>query len=174
MTKFWLQSAQVYLKRADCIELLDHWGCITTTNNVANFILPATNIQCEMRLSPWLFSSKVRTLSVASPIESLVARLTFHRVFISLLYTEGKVFPLQASAGPWGSGRLRLPDFLDFGHYEGGKVVTLTHRPSLPPGVFLVLISIGWVDPREHGSVGSFGKNPHWHHSESIPRPSDW
>jgi hypothetical protein len=30
---------------------------------------------------------------------------------------------------------LRLPDFLDFRHYEGGKVVTLTHRPSLPPGV---------------------------------------
>jgi hypothetical protein len=34
-----------------------------------------------------------------------------------------------------GSGRLRLADFYDFQHYEGGKVVTLTHRPSLPPGV---------------------------------------
>jgi hypothetical protein len=30
---------------------------------------------------------------------------------------------------------LQAPDFLDFRHYEGGKVVTLTHRPSLPPGV---------------------------------------
>jgi hypothetical protein len=46
----------------------------------------------------------------------------------------------------------------------GGKIVTLTHRPSLPPGVFLVLIFRGWVDPRAHGSVGSFGKNPQWHH----------
>jgi hypothetical protein len=36
---------------------------------------------------------------------------------------------------PLGSGRLRLPDFHDFRHYEGGKVVTLTHRPPLPPGV---------------------------------------
>ena len=26
-------------------------------------------------------------------------------------------------------------DPLDFQHYEGGKVVTLTHQPSLPPGV---------------------------------------
>ena len=26
-------------------------------------------------------------------------------------------------------------DLLDSRHYEGGKVVTLTHRPSLPPGV---------------------------------------
>jgi hypothetical protein len=28
----------------------------------------------------------------------------------------------------------RLLDLLDTRHYEGGKVVTLTHRPSLPPG----------------------------------------
>ena len=45
--------------------------------------------------------------------------------------------PKQVLGGP---GKLRLSDFLDFWHYEGGKVVTLTHRPPLPPGVFLVLI----------------------------------
>jgi hypothetical protein len=71
---------------------------------------------------------------------------------------KGKVFPLQAWAGPWGPGSLRLPDFYDFRHYEGGKVVTLTHWSSLPPGVLLVLIFRGWVDPRAHGSVSSFGK----------------
>jgi hypothetical protein len=85
----------------------------------------------------------------------------------------GKGFALQAGNGSRGSMRLRLLDLLDFRHYEGGKVVTLTHRPSLPPGVFLVLISRGWVDPRAHGSVGSFGKNPQRHHWGSIPRPSD-
>jgi hypothetical protein len=62
---------------------------------------------------------------------------------------------------------------LDFRHYEGGKVVTLTHRPSLPPGIFLVLIFRGWVDPRAHGSVGSFGKYPQRHYRGSIPRPSN-
>jgi hypothetical protein len=56
---------------------------------------------------------------------------------------KGKVFALQAYTGPWGTGRLKLPDFLDFRHYEGGNVVTLTHRPPLPPGVFLVLIFRG-------------------------------
>jgi hypothetical protein len=71
---------------------------------------------------------------------------------------EGKGFPLQASSGSWGSRRLRLLDLLDFRHYEGGKVVTLTHWPLSPPGVFLVLIFRGWVDPRAHGSVGCFGK----------------
>ena len=66
------------------------------------------------------------------------------RHFLLLLVKKvGKVFPLQAWTDPWGSGRLRLPDFLDFRHYEGGKVVTLTQRPFLPPGVFLVLIFRG-------------------------------
>jgi hypothetical protein len=32
---------------------------------------------------------------------------------------------------------------------EGGEVFSLTHRPPLPPGMFLVLIfTRGWVDPR--------------------------
>ena len=35
----------------------------------------------------------------------------------------------------WASGRSRLPDLLDIRHYEGGKVVTLTHRPPSPPGI---------------------------------------
>jgi hypothetical protein len=67
---------------------------------------------------------------------------------------------------------LRILDRLDIRHYEGGKVVTLKNRSSLPPGIFLVLIFRGWVDPRAHGSVCSFGKNPR-HHWGSIPRPSD-
>jgi hypothetical protein len=69
-------------------------------------------------------------------------------------------FSATGPTGPWGSRRLRLPDLLDFRHSEGGKIVTLTHRPSLPPGVFLVHIFRGWVDPRAHGSVGSLGKIP--------------
>jgi hypothetical protein len=32
---------------------------------------------------------------------------------------------------------------------EGGEVVSLAHRPPLPPGMFLVLIfTRGWVNPR--------------------------
>jgi hypothetical protein len=74
---------------------------------------------------------------------------------------------------PKGFRYVKAPDFLDFRHYEGGKVVTIMHRPSLPPGVFLVLIFRGWVDPRAHGSLGRYGKNPQWHPRGSIPRPSD-
>jgi hypothetical protein len=92
----------------------------------------------------------------------------------SLIYSgSSKRFPLQAWSGSWGSRRLRLLNLLDFRHYEGGNVVTLTYRPSLPPGVFLILIVRGWVVPRAHDSISSYGKNPQRHHWGSIPRPSD-
>ena len=44
----------------------------------------------------------------------------------------GKAVPLQAWSGPEGSRKLRFPDFITA--QGGGKVVSLTHRPHLPPG----------------------------------------
>jgi hypothetical protein len=51
------------------------------------------------------------------------------------VHVKCKGFPLQAWSGSWGSRRFRLLDLLGIRHYECGKVVTLTHRPPLPPGV---------------------------------------
>jgi len=44
-----------------------------------------------------------------------------------------KVKALQAWTGPEGSRKLRLPDYVTMAH-DGGKVVSLTHLPLLPPG----------------------------------------
>jgi len=41
--------------------------------------------------------------------------------------------PLQAWTGPESSRKLRFPDYVTMAQ-EGGKVVSLTHRPPLPPG----------------------------------------
>jgi len=46
---------------------------------------------------------------------------------------KGKVVPLPAWSGPEGSRKLRFPYFMTTAQY-GGKVVSLTHRPTLPPG----------------------------------------
>ena len=46
---------------------------------------------------------------------------------------KGKAAPLQAWSGPDGSRKLRFPDFMTTAQ-DGGKVVSLTHRPPLPPG----------------------------------------
>jgi hypothetical protein len=45
---------------------------------------------------------------------------------------KGKAVPLQAWSDPEGSRKLRYPDFMTTQDF--GKVVSLTHRPPLPPG----------------------------------------
>jgi len=46
---------------------------------------------------------------------------------------KGKAVPLQVWSGLEGSRKLRFPDFVTT-EKDGGKVVSLTHRPPLPPG----------------------------------------
>jgi len=50
----------------------------------------------------------------------------------SHLLCKGKGVPLQAWTGPEDSRKLGFPDFVTTAQ-EGGKVVSLTHRPPLPP-----------------------------------------
>jgi len=45
----------------------------------------------------------------------------------------GKGVQLQARRGSEGSRKLRFPDFVTTAQ-DGGKVVSLTHRPPLPQG----------------------------------------
>jgi len=44
-----------------------------------------------------------------------------------------KAAPLQARRGPEGSRKLIFPDFVKTAQ-DGGKAVSLIHRPPLPPG----------------------------------------
>jgi hypothetical protein len=62
---------------------------------------------------------------------------------------KGKAVPLHAWSGPEGSRKLRFPDYMATAQ-DGGKVVSLMHRPPLPPQeMLLVLISVrGRVYPR--------------------------
>ena len=46
---------------------------------------------------------------------------------------KGKAVLLQAWSGPEGSRKLRFPDFMTMAQ-DAGKGVSLTHRPTLPPG----------------------------------------
>jgi hypothetical protein len=46
---------------------------------------------------------------------------------------KGIAVPLQAWGGAEGSRELTFPDFMTTAQ-DGGKVVSLTHRPTLPPG----------------------------------------
>jgi len=56
-------------------------------------------------------------------------------IFLNLNYPygKGKAVPLQAWSCPEDSRKLRYPNFMTTAQ-DGGKVVSLTHRPPLPPG----------------------------------------
>ena len=58
----------------------------------------------------------------------------FQKILLSMVFSKGKskAVPLQAWTGPEGSRKLRFPDFVTTAQ-EGGKVVSLTHQPLLPP-----------------------------------------
>jgi hypothetical protein len=60
--------------------------------------------------------------------------LLFRCLLNECLYLpETAAAPLQAWIGPEGSRKLRFPDILTTAQ-DGGKDVSLTHRPPLPPG----------------------------------------
>jgi hypothetical protein len=46
--------------------------------------------------------------------------------------SKGKAVPFQAWSGPERSRKLRFPDFMTTVQ-DGGKFVSLMHRPTLPP-----------------------------------------
>ena len=54
-------------------------------------------------------------------------------VEMEVYLNKGKSVSLQAWSGPEGSRKLSFPDFMTTAQ-DGGKVVSLTHWPLLPPG----------------------------------------
>jgi hypothetical protein len=61
----------------------------------------------------------------------LIPCLVCHKFYDTGIGKEA--VPLQAWSGPEGSRKLRFPDIMTTAQ-EGGKVVSLTHRPHLLPG----------------------------------------
>jgi hypothetical protein len=53
--------------------------------------------------------------------------------YVRYTRTSIRTTPLQAWSGPEGSRKLMFPDFMTTAQ-DGGKVVSLTHRPPLSPG----------------------------------------
>ena len=58
----------------------------------------------------------------------------YDKYVMCIIYVKkkGKAVPLQAWSGPEGPRKLRFPDFVTTAQ-DSGKVVSLTHRPPLPP-----------------------------------------
>jgi len=70
--------------------------------------------------------AECRLLLINIPISTVA-------VIQALNVYKGKSVPLQAWSGPEGARKLRFPDYMTTAQ-DGGKVVSLTHRPPLPSG----------------------------------------
>ena len=62
-----------------------------------------------------------------------MARCLINHTDIFALKGNVNAVPLQTWSSPEFSRKLRFPDFMKTAQH-GGKVVSLTHRPPLPPG----------------------------------------
>ena len=65
--------------------------------------------------------------------EILMMLKTCYEIHKNLHNGKGKAVPLQTRCGPEGSRKIRFPDFMKTAQ-DVGKVVSITHRPPLPPG----------------------------------------
>ena len=62
-----------------------------------------------------------------------ITTLCYHNLQQYIKGGKGKALLLQAWSGPEDSRKLRFPDFMTTAQ-DGGKVVSLMHRPPLPAG----------------------------------------
>jgi hypothetical protein len=90
------------------------------------------------RMTEVAFPMNVRVTSLKRRLEHTVCYFTYSQWCIgapSQRFPElkDKAVALQAWSDPEGSRKLRFPDFMTASQ-DGDKVVSLTHRPPLPPG----------------------------------------
>ena len=133
------------------------WQFTSLQNMVQHFGSTTNCYVCSQNCEKLLLTSSGLSVRLSFRRQE-TTRLPLNESSSNLIFEWRWSFPATDLSRPLEIRYFKAPDFLDFRHNEGGKVVTLTHRPFLPPGVFLVLIFRAWVDPRAHGFVGSFGK----------------
>jgi hypothetical protein len=101
--------------------------------------------QSTLSLSPWkrlhIICTIIQNLHLIRPLHTVGEcwkirenKLVF-RMSLTVMRCahKGKAVPLQAWSGPNGNRKLRFPDFMTTAQ-DGGKVVSFTHPPPLPPG----------------------------------------
>jgi len=169
-------------------------GCSFLSDNAAAISDKMKGARCKFwfNLSPlswgggvnlfWNPKVKIGTSHFATPslegLPLLLAKHTFRCTTVVSRMTPCnlvKTVSLQAWTGPEVSRKLRLPDFVTAAQ-DGGKVVSLTHRPLLPPGNTPGIHFCSKLSRSQgHSAIGRIlcQWRIHWHQLGSNKRPSD-
>ena len=109
---------------------------VSTQQNLSTVLLilrskPPTAVSSKIEIMRFTqYNTTIRNAGIF--ITSKVFCFSFSST-IDYICKKGKAVPLQAWSGPECSRKLRFPDFMTTVQ-DGGKVVSLRHRPPLPPG----------------------------------------
>ena len=97
---------------------------VTATYDISYSIYTISN---AIVIATYDISYSIYTILTLIPLYSSV------KIRLVEVNYKKKSVPLQACSGPEGSRNLRFPDFMTTAQ-DGDKVVSLMHRPPLPPG----------------------------------------
>jgi len=109
----------------------------TNHRNIGNHLPHSLSFTSQKSGSPSIQHTRTNTVRTAHNLMQILPITSFK---CSLKYNpgcfskgKGKSVPLQAWSDPEGSRKLRFPNYMTTAQGVG-KVVSLTHRPPLPPG----------------------------------------
>jgi len=102
-------------------------------NKQCRVLLQTTNIH-KKKTSLWVSDGNFVPGFLIFPMPAISPPIIIMlNIIILITGLSDEAVPLQAWCGPEGSRKLRFPDYVTMAQ-NGGKVVSLTHRPPLPPG----------------------------------------
>jgi len=87
----------------------------------------------HLRWHRWMSTLPRRSNTLYCSVLCIIIALAYILYSFWLIIKIHTSVPLEAWSGPEGSRKLRFPDYVTMAQ-DGGKVVSLTHRPLLPPG----------------------------------------
>ena len=104
---------------------------LSSTPAPPNSPFPPASYDISLDFKHSLFSHP-QTPAICFPY-STADKVPHNKTVVCSSVFKVKAVPLQARSGPEVSRKLRSPGFVTMAQ-ESGKVVSLTHRPPLPPG----------------------------------------
>ena len=123
-----------YFLTDSCVR--NYWSFIVSHTSESSVFEPDSYEAEVITEKPENWNYKPSGVTYTKRRRCLSRNITFQQLHVQyylFLKGKGKAVPLEAWSGPGGSRKIRFPDVMTTAQ-DDDKVVSLTHRPPLPPG----------------------------------------